>query len=109
MVEHIAPAILGIVCIVIGCMNRRGNLSTLHSYHRKRVSEEDRVPFGKLVGLGTILIGVALILTSALYILSSTLQIGVFSIVGTVFLTVGMVFGLGINLYAILKYNKGLL
>ena len=47
MGSTLGPVFLGIVCIVIGIFNARGDISTLHSYHRKRVSEEDRIPFGK--------------------------------------------------------------
>ena len=35
--EHLVTAIIGIICIVIGIMNRKGNVSMLHSYHRNRV------------------------------------------------------------------------
>ena len=66
MLGAIVTAIVGIVCIVLGFSNRKGNINSLHSYHRERVSEEDRLPFGKAVGLGTIIIGVALIVNGAL-------------------------------------------
>ena len=49
---------LGILIIIIGIVNMTGNISTLHSYHRHRVRPEDIKPFGRLVGLGTLLIGV---------------------------------------------------
>ena len=50
MAGFIFAIALGIVCILIGLSNRKGNIETLHSYHRSRVSEEDRIPFGKEVG-----------------------------------------------------------
>lgn len=56
MAGFVGSFIVGVVCIVLGISNMRGNISSLHSYHRKRVSEEDRVPLGKKVGLGTILV-----------------------------------------------------
>ena len=52
MPEFIITLLLGIVCIVLGTLNMKGNISTLHWYHRKRVAEENRLPFGRLVGLG---------------------------------------------------------
>jgi hypothetical protein len=57
MPAFVVTALVGIVCIVLGISNMKGNISSLHSYHRSRVSEEDRIPFGKKVGLGTIIIG----------------------------------------------------
>ncbi len=100
--------ILGIVFIVIGILNRKGNISTLHYYHRKRVSEEDRLPFGKMVGLGMIIIGISLILMGALLLVSSITQASIYSIIGTVILIVGVLVGLGISFYAMIKYNKGI-
>lgn len=58
----ITTTIVGIILCVLGCVNMTGNISSLHWYHRQRVTEENRKPFGKLVGLGTLTIGVAIIL-----------------------------------------------
>ena len=66
MAATVLTLIIGIVLIVIGISNTRGNISSLHSYHRNRVSEEDKIPFGRLVGLGTIVIGIGIIIFSAL-------------------------------------------
>ena len=106
--ENIFIAILGAVCIILGILNTKGNISTLHSYHRKRVSEEDRLPFGRLVGLGTIIIGCAMILMGGLSYMASLLENNLYSIIGTMILIVGFVVGLGITFYAIKKYNKGI-
>ena len=106
--ESIVSAIIGVVCIIIGISNRKGNISSLHSYHRKRVSEEDRLPFGKMVGLGMMIIGIALILMGGLSFMATVLQESLYSIIGTVTLMVGIVAGLGISFYAMIKYNKGI-
>ena len=106
--ESILSVLLGLVCIGIGISNRRGNISTLHSYHRKRVAEEDRVPFGKLVGLGMILVGVALMLMGGLSLLATARQEPVYQTVGTILLVLGLAAGLGICFYAMKKYNKGI-
>ena len=57
MIDFLAPLIIGIIMIVIGISNMKGNISSLHSYHRKRVKEEDKAIFGKKVGIGTIVCG----------------------------------------------------
>ena len=106
--EGIVFAVVGVICILIGISNRKGNLSLLHSYHRKNVSEEDRLPFGKLVGLGMIVIGIALILAGVLAYLADTLQADIWAVVSEVVLIAGLVIGLGISFYAMKKYNGGI-
>ena len=97
--ENILAVIVGIVCIVIGISNRKGNLSMLHFYHKNNVSEEDRIPFGKLVGLGMIIVGAALAVYGGLSLVSA-------AAIGNAVLIVGLVVGLGLAFYAMKKYNK---
>lgn len=106
--ESIVTIIIGAVLIVIGILNTKGNVSMLHSYHRKRVKPEDILPFGKLVGLGTIIIGVSVVLMGVLSYLAIALQNELCLTIGYVALIVGFVVGLGINFYAMFKYNKGI-
>lgn len=101
MGEFITQIIIGLVLIVIGIFNMKGNISLLHSYHRKRVKEEDIKPFGKKVGIGTIIIGIAIILAGLFTILSHT-------IISNVVLIIGFVTGCIIIFYALFKYNKGI-
>ena len=106
--NYIVPVLLGILCIVIGILNMKGNVSSLHSYHRRRVAEEDILPFGRLVGIGTIIIGATVILFGAMSFISEQLKMPIFTIVGTVIMIIGIVIGLGLNVYAMIKYNKGI-
>ena len=106
--NYIVPVLLGILCIVIGILNMKGNVSSLHSYHRRRVAEQDIRPFGRLVGLGTVIIGATVILFGAMSFISEQLKMPIFTIVGTVIMIVGIVVGLGLNIYAMIKYNKGI-
>ena len=62
MLVFLTLIVLGIAVVILGIVNMSGNISTLHRYHRKRVSEEDIKPFGRLVGLGTVIMGVAFII-----------------------------------------------
>ena len=39
--DHIALLILGIFIAIIGIVNIMGNISTTHSYNRRKVREED--------------------------------------------------------------------
>ena len=108
MPEFIITMLLGIVCIVLGTLNMKGNISTLHWYHKKRVSEENRLPFGRLVGLGTIIIGVALIIFAVFVLVATLTSNNLFYTIGGIELIVGVVIGIVISFYAMFKYNKGI-
>ncbi|MBR7135699.1 MAG: hypothetical protein IKD14_01070, partial [Clostridia bacterium] len=92
----------------IGISNTKGNISSLHSYHRNRVSEEDRVPFGKQVGTGTIIVGIGIIVFSVLSAVTLYTENNIFILIGTAVLIVGFVAGLIISFKAMIKYNKGI-
>lgn len=108
MLECIVTLVVGIACIVIGILNTRGNISMLHSYHTKRVSEEDRIPFGRLVGIGMIAIGVAVTVGAGLVTVGEKTESAVLTVVGYSVMAAGFVFGIGISFYAMIKYNKGI-
>ena len=108
LVPFITLTVLGLMVSVLGIINMTGNISSLHSYHRHRVAEEDRKPFGRLVGLGTLIIGVAMILFGILFWIHEITTQVPYVIIGTVFLGVGIVGGLGLSFYAMIKYNKGI-
>ena len=100
MENLIAGIVAGLLCIVLGAVNMTGNLTMLHRYHRHRVSEENRLPYGRKVGLGTILCGVGLVLFSLLSLISAVL--------GTAALILFLAVGLGLTFYAMFKYNGGI-
>ena len=108
MTEYIFSSFVGVLCIVLGISNIKGNISSLHFYHRHRVKEEDLRPFGKMVGVGTVIIGCGVIINSALSTVSLYTENPVFLTVGTVILIAGLVVGIGISFYAMIKYNKGI-
>ena len=99
---------LGFFIVILGIINMTGNISSLHWYHRQRVSEENRKPFGKLVGLGTLLAGISLILFGIFSFIAEKTNIPAWMIVGAVEVVVGIAVGLGISFYAMFKYNKGI-
>ena len=108
IMAFITTLVIGIVCIALGISHTKGNISSLHSYHRKRVSEEDRLPFGRLVGLGTIICGVAIIVFGAFMVAASYFEAEALSLVGTAVMIAGLFVGLCISFYAMIKYNKGI-
>lgn len=54
--DHIALLILGIFISVIGIVNMTGNISTIHSYNRRRVKEEDIKQFQSESGYNDVFI-----------------------------------------------------
>ena len=108
MASNIVTFLVGVVCIVLGISNMRGNISSLHSYHRHRVSEEDKIPFGKQVGLGTVIIGIGIIIFSFLSAVTLYTENNIFTLIGTAVLIVGIVVGLIMSFKAMIKYNKGI-
>lgn len=71
---------LGILISILGIINMTGNISSLHWYHRQRVTEENRKPFGKLVGLGTLIIGIAMVIFGILFSIFEQTQLDIFVI-----------------------------
>ena len=101
MGDFIIQILVGLIVIIIGIFNMKGNISLLHSYHRKRVKEEDRVPFGKRVGVGSIVIGITIIVASLFTFLN-------YSNVSNVILIIGLAIGFILIFCAMFKYNKGI-
>lgn len=108
MESPVITLLVGILCIILGISNRRGNISSLHSYHRNRVSEEDRIPFGKQVGLGMIILGVGILVFSGLSAATLYTKNETYIAIGTAIMIAGIVVGLVISFRAMIKYNKGI-
>ena len=108
MIGNVVAFLVGVICIVLGISNMKGNISSLHSYHRDRVSEEDRIPFGKQVGWGTVIVGIGIIVFSILSTVTLYTENNISILFGTVFLIVAIIVGLVISCYAMIKYNKGI-
>lgn len=108
MMAFLVTAAIGILIIVLGAINMTGNISTLHAYHRSRVRPEDVLPFGKLVGLGTMIVGISCIFVGAGTFIAEKTDNGIYAVVGTAILIVGLVIGMGITFYAMKKYNGGI-
>lgn len=99
---------LGILVSILGIINMTGNISSLHWYHRQRVTEENRKPFGKLVGLGTLIIGLSMIVFGILFLISEQTQLQAFVVIGVIELIVSIIVGMFVSLYAMKKYNGGI-
>ena len=108
MPAFVFTILAGIACIILGITNMRGNISTIHEYHRKRVSEKDKLPFGKKVGLGTVIIGIGIVLFGVFSMITLYTEKNIFIWVGTGVMAVGFLAGISLSFYAMIKYNKGI-
>ena len=108
MGEFLSTLAFGILVSIIGLINMSGNISTLHRYHRHRVAKEDIKPFGKQVGIGTLIFGLAAVLCSLLQLIGHLTELTFLSGVGFAILCVSVLPAIVIIFRAIIKYNKGL-
>ncbi|MBQ3085016.1 MAG: hypothetical protein IJC46_06185 [Clostridia bacterium] len=108
MTEVITVSGLGILISILGIINMTGNISSLHWYHRQRVTEENRKPFGKLVGLGTLIIGLSMIVFGILHFIFEQTQFEALLIIGVVELIASIIAGMIVSFYAMIKYNGGI-
>ena len=108
MPEFVGTFIVGALCIVLGILNMMGNVSSIHYYHRRRVAQQDLLPFGRGVGLGTVIAGGSVVLYGAFWWLSRGFDGAWLTLAGTTVLIAGLAVGLGISIYTIIKYNKGI-
>ena len=99
---------LGILVSILGIINMMGNISSLHWYHRQRVTEENRKPFGKLVGLGTLIIGLSMIVFGILFLIFEQTQLQAFVVIGVIELIVSIIVVMFVSFYAMKKYNGGI-
>lgn len=108
MIGFVISFLVGGLCVALGISNMLGNISSVHFYHRHRVSDENKSKFGKKVGLGTAIIGGGIMIFSALSIVALYTKNNLFTVIGTVILVIGVIVGIALNIYAMIKYNKGI-
>lgn len=108
MVGVITSFLVGVLICYFAVRNIKGDISTLHSYHRAHVSEENVKPFGKLVGIGTLLCGISVIQFAILQLVTELTKNDLFVIVGTFLLFVLLTAGMIVTFCAMKKYNGGI-
>lgn len=108
MPAFVLAILAGLACIFLGISNMLGNISTIHSYHRKRVSEADKKAFGKKVGLGTVIIGFGIMIFGILSMITLWTDRQLFLWIGIGILAAAFLIGLSLSVYAMCRYNKGI-
>lgn len=99
--KYLSLLFLGIIIMIMGVTNLKGNISTIHWYNRRKVSETDAPKYGKAMGLGTLIIGVSMVITAILQMIFDLECIFYISLTG-------IIVGLIVMLFAQFKYNKGI-
>lgn len=99
--EYLTLIALGVMLILLGAFNLRGNIATIHWYNRRKVSKEDQLPYCRLHGFGTLVIGTSMVISAVVQALVSIEA-------GSWIILAGIVIGLALMLTAQFKYNKGL-
>ena len=93
--------IIGIILIFLGFSNFKGNISSIHWYNRRKVSESDIPAYGRCMGSGSMIIGFSLVISSLLELIFSS---SVFDYI----ILFGCAAGAVVMLYGQFKYNKGI-
>ena len=102
---NVTMLVFGVILVIIGIENIRGNIASIHWYNRTRITEETRADYGKYVGIGTLIIAAGLILSAVLNMLVKT---KVAMLAGCVITLIAVVVGIAFILYAQFKFNKGI-
>ena len=97
---HFLLLVLGIFLSVLGIVNMKGTISTIHARNRRRVKEADVPKYGRAVGAGTLVTGVSLALA---FLVSFWCETAIDYIV-----LPALAVGLVLILYGQLKYNHGI-
>lgn len=105
MGESIAMLVFAALLVFIGVENVKGNISSIHWYNRRRITEETRPKYGKLMGSATLIFAGGLTLFAILNMIS---QEKVVTLIGVSIVLISAIVCVGLMLYAQIKYNKGI-
>ena len=101
MKENITSLILAIACFVIAKAHFEGNVSSIHSYHLRRIHEKDLKDYARTMGIGMMIIGLGCFMN----LLARLFHL---FLLGEIGMMIGIVVGMVIMIYAQMKYNHGI-
>lgn len=99
--EYIILLIFAICIIILGIFNFKGNSTSIHWYNRSKVTRENTKKYGKIMGIGTLIIGICMVVTAILQMIFNNENIWYITVLGII---IGWIF----MIYGQLKYNKGI-
>lgn len=97
--ENITLLFCGLLFIMIGIINYRGNIKTIHYYHRHNIKPNDILKYAHLIGIAMMIIGLFFIFSFFISFINKLL-IPIIAITG-------LVIGIPLIIYAQYKYNDG--
>lgn len=102
MIGTIVMCPIGIIFVIVGYLLwKKQKITLLHSYHYNKVSEQDKKEFCILSGIGVILIGIGIIATGIIIGITDSAW-------SFIAFLVGFSIGIGMLIYAGMKYNRGI-
>lgn len=99
LVENFVILFIGVIVIVLGVVIAFGHIEIIHSYNRARITEETRKPYGKVVGIGSVVLGVGVASDGFISLFVEEFP--------PVTVIIGSIVGVAIILCGQFKYNKG--
>lgn len=99
--EYIILLILGVCFIILGIVNIKGNISSIHWYNRRKITQETSKQYGKTMGIGSVIIGLSMSITAILQMIFKIETLWYIAVAGII---IGLIF----MLYGQIKYNKGI-
>ena len=94
--------VLGVFVFIFGILNLKGYVTFIH---KQWLEEKTKKIYGRLMGIGCLLIGSALMLFAGCEVFLKEQAY----LTGTLIVVILMVVGLGMCLYAMIRYNKSVL
>lgn len=107
MAAFIILAAVGAAVVLLGIKLVKGDINAVQWYHRQRVAEENQAAFGKLMGSGTISCGAGCILFGALSAVAESTAHAIWMTAGIYSTIVCLAVGIGLFIYATIRYNHG--
>lgn len=100
LIEYLLLLFLGLSMCVLGVLNIRGDVSSVHWYNRWRVSTTDLPAYGRIIGKGTLLIGLSVSCAAGGQMMYA-------SDLWWYVLLAGLIIGVSIMIYGQFRYNHG--
>ena len=101
MMENISYLLMSITCFVFAYAHFKGNVSLVHSYHKRKIKQENLMSYSKTMGVGMLICGLGCLMN----LLARLFHLFILGKIGVV---IGLVVGIVMMIYAQMKYNHGI-
>lgn len=91
--EYIILLVLGMCIIILGIVNIKGNISSIHWYNRRKITQETSKQYGKAMGIGSVIIGLSMSITAILQIIFKIETLWYITVAGIIIGLIFMLYG----------------